>query len=83
MILADGHVYALPVVGQEQELRISSEALAGGLLFISADPSEELLIQLTPVWSAVGSFPERVRLLPVLKGSARVERGPAVKEQEK
>jgi len=73
MIMADDHVYALQVASEGQEPRIASRALPSGLLFISPDENQELLLQLTPVWSTIGSFPDPVRFLPVLTGTAQVE----------
>jgi hypothetical protein len=77
MTMADGHVYALQVASETQELRIASEVLSGGLLYIASDENEELLIRLVPVWSTVGSFPEAVRFLPVLTGTVGVEKSSA------
>ena len=73
MTMADGHVYALQVASETQELRIASEVLSSGLLYIASDENKELLIRLAPVWSTVGSFPETVRFLPVLTGTVGVE----------
>jgi len=83
MIMADGHVFALQADNEAQELRIASEASPSGLLLISPGGNEELHIQLTPVWSTIGSSPGSVPLLPVLKGLAWIERGPITKDQEK
>jgi hypothetical protein len=77
MTMADGHVYALQVACEAQELRIASEVLSSGLLYIASDENEELLIRLAPVWSTVGSFPEAVRFLPVLTGTVGVEQSSA------
>jgi hypothetical protein len=77
MTMADGHVYALQVASEMQELRIASEVLSGGLLYIASDGNEELLIGLAPVWPTVGSFPEAVRFLPVLTGTVGVEQSSA------
>jgi hypothetical protein len=77
MTMADGHVYALQVATETQELRITSEVLSSGLLYIAPDGNEELLIRFTPVWSRVGSFPEPVRLLPVPTGTVAVEQSSA------
>ena len=77
MTMADGHVYALQVASETQELRIASEVLSSGLLYIAPDGNEELLIRFAPVWSRVGSFPEPVRLLPVLTGTVAVEQSSA------
>ena len=80
MIMANGQVYVLLLDNDAQELRITSEALAGGFLFFSLGGNEELQIQATPVWSMVSSFPAGLRFLPVLKGSARIERAAAAME---
>jgi hypothetical protein len=77
MTMADGHVYALQVASEMQELRIASEVLSSGLLYIASDGNEELLIGLAPVWSTVGSFLEAVRFLPVLTGTVGVEQSSA------
>jgi hypothetical protein len=73
MTMADGHVYALQVASDAQELRIAPEVLSSGLLHIASDGNEELLIRLAPVWSTVGTFPEAVRFLPALTGTVGVE----------
>jgi uncharacterized protein DUF4382 len=77
MTMADGHVYGLQLASDPQELRIASEGLSSGLLYIASDGNEELLIRLVPVWSTVGSFPEAVRFLPVLTGTVVVEQSSA------
>lgn len=74
VIMADRHVQALQVSNQPREFRIPPEGLPGGLLFISPGGNDHLLIQITPVLSAIGSNQEGVRFLPTLKGSARIER---------
>lgn len=80
VIEADGRVQALVFDGDAPELRISSEALADGFFFIPPDSEGELLIQLTPVWSAVASSGGSVQFLPVLAGSAKFELKVATKE---
>jgi hypothetical protein len=77
MTMADGHVYGLQVASDPRELRIASEVLSSGLLYIASDGNEELLIRLAPVWSTVGSFPEAVRFLPVLTGTVVVAQSSA------
>ena len=77
MTMADGHVYALQVASDAQELRIASEVLSSALLFIASDENEELLIRLAPVWSTVDSIPEAVRFLPVLTDTVGVEQSSA------
>jgi hypothetical protein len=68
MTMADGHVSAMQVAREAQELRIASEVLSSGLLYIASDENEELLIRLAPVWSTVGSCPEAVRFFLYLQG---------------
>jgi hypothetical protein len=78
-IMMDGRVQPL-FFDDVPELRISLEPLPGGALFIPPDSGGELIVELTPLLSMIASFPEGARFLPVLAGSAKFERNPAVEE---
>jgi Domain of unknown function (DUF4382) len=80
VIKADGRVQALLFDNDALELRISSETLADGFIFIPPDREGTLLIGLTPIWSAVPSF-RGVQFQPVLAGNAKFERQPAANEK--
>jgi len=72
LVMADGRVHPWLFNSGASELRISSEKLSGGLLFIPSD--SELLIELTPVWSITASLDGGVEFHPYLTSSARVSR---------
>jgi hypothetical protein len=70
VVMGDGRILPLVLQDNVLELRISAEGTARGLL-ISPGSQNRLLIELTPVWSAVALPPEGGQFLPVLTGSAR------------
>ena len=73
-VMGDGRI--LPFISNADvlELRISSQASTVGSLVILPDSKNQLLIELTPVWSLVTRAGESVRLSPVLTGTAQSSR---------
>jgi len=74
VVKADGHVQPLQLDGRSPDLRIMSDRIGGGSLVIPPDTDNDLVIELKPVWAWFSSADEGVRLLPVLTGSAEVDR---------
>jgi hypothetical protein len=72
----DGRTYPLLFDGATPEFRLTSERNAGGALLISPDSNSDLVIDFHVVWALSSFAGEGVRLLPLLIGSASVERRP-------
>jgi len=76
VVLEDGRTYPLLFHGAPPVLRITSASLAGGFLLIPPDSNSNLVIEINIAWMLSSSAGEGRRLLPVLSGSASVERQP-------
>ena len=74
VVLADGRTYPLFFDGVQPEVRIASERIAGGSLLILPDSESNLVIEFKTDWFLGSIAGEGVRLLPVLSGSASIER---------
>jgi hypothetical protein len=74
VIMADGQLLPLLLDGDSPDLRITSDRITSTSLFIPPDTGTDLVIELKPVWTWFSSADKGVRLLPVLTGSAKVER---------
>ncbi len=82
VVSEDGRTYPLLLDGAPPELRMTSERIAGGFLFIPPDSNSSLVIEFNVAWSTSSFVGEGVRLLPVLIGSASVERQPVERLEE-
>jgi len=76
VVMADGRIQPLLLQGAAPELRITSEGIAGGLVFIPPDSSSNLVIEFIASWTLSSSAGEGVGLLPTLVGTARIRRQP-------
>ncbi len=76
VVSEDGRTYPLLFDGAAPEFRLTSEGIAGGALLISPDSNSDLVIDFHVVWALSSFAGEGVRLLPLLIGSASVERRP-------
>jgi hypothetical protein len=74
VVLEDGRIYPLLFDGAPPVLRIKSASLAGGFLLIPPDSSSNLVIEINIAWALSSSVGQSVGLLPVLSGTASVER---------
>jgi uncharacterized protein DUF4382 len=74
VVMADGRIQPLLLDSGSPELRIMSDRIAGGSLFIPLDTNTYLIIELKPVWAWFSSADQGLRLLPALTGSAKVGR---------
>jgi hypothetical protein len=83
VVLEDGRAYPLLFHGAPSELRITSASLAGGFLLIPPDSNSNLVIEIGIAWTFASGVGEGRRLLPVLSGSASVERRPAQGVEER
>jgi hypothetical protein len=83
VVLEDGRTYPLLFHGDPPVLRITSASLAGGFLLITPDSNSNLVIEINIAWTLPSSVGEGRRLLPVLRGSASVERRPAKRVEER
>lgn len=72
VVMGDGHILPLALDGGVLELPIFSERSADGALIVLPESENQLLITLTPVWSLAPSAGGGARLLPALRGSARM-----------
>jgi len=71
-VMGDGRVLPLALDGGTLELRLSSQNSSSGVLLVLPDSENQLLIELTAVWSLDSPAGGNVRLIPVLRGSARI-----------
>jgi len=78
----DGRTYPLLLDGAPPELRITSERIVGGFLFIPPDSNSNLVIEFNAAWSLSSFVGEGVRLRPALIASASVERRPVERLEE-
>jgi hypothetical protein len=76
VVLADGRTYPLFFDGVQSEVRIASEGIAGGSLLILPDSDSNLVLEFKTGWFLGSIAGEGKRLLPVLIGSASIERRP-------
>jgi hypothetical protein len=76
VVMADGRIQPLLLQGAAPEVRITSERIAGGVVFIPPDSSSTLIIEFIVSWSLSSSAGEGVGLLPGLVGTAWVKRQP-------
>jgi hypothetical protein len=74
VVKADGRIQPLLLENGSAELRIMSDRIGGGSLFIPPGTDNHLVIELKPVWAWYSSADEGVRLLPALTGSVHVNR---------
>ncbi len=72
VVVADSRIQPLQLDGRSPELRLTSDRIEGGSLFIPPDTDTDLVIELKPVWAWFSSTDEGVRLLLALTGSAKV-----------
>jgi Domain of unknown function (DUF4382) len=83
VVLEDGRAYPLLFHGAPPVLRISSASLADRFLLIPPDSNSNLVIEINIAWTLSSSAGGTIRLLPVLTGSASVERRPAERIDER
>jgi len=83
VVLEDGSIYPLLFPGAPPVLRIKSASLAGGFLLISPDSDSNLVIEINIAWTLSSSVGEGRGLLPVLSGTASVEREPSERMEER
>ena len=74
VVMTDGRVQRLQLDGRSPELRIMSDRIEGGSLFLPSGTDSDLVIELKPVWAWFSSTDDGVRLLPALTGKAKVGR---------
>jgi hypothetical protein len=74
VVTAGDRIQPLKLGGDSPEVRITSDRIEGGSLFIPPDTDTDLAIELKVVWAWFSSADEGVRLLPMLAGSAKVSR---------
>jgi hypothetical protein len=74
VVSEDGRTYPLLLDDAPPEFRLISERIAGGVLLIPPDSSSDLIIDFKVGWVLSSFDGEGVRPLPVLIGSASVER---------
>jgi hypothetical protein len=74
VVMADGRILPLLLDSGSPELRIMSDRIEGGSLFIPPDTESDLVIELKPVWAWFSSADQGLRLFPALTGSAKVGR---------
>jgi Domain of unknown function (DUF4382) len=83
VVAEDGRTYPLLLDGAPPEFRLVSERIAGGVLLIPPDSNSDLVIDFNVAWALSSFVGEGVRLLPVLIGSASVERRPVETLEER
>lgn len=81
VVLEDGRAFPLLFHDAQPVLRMTSSSLAGGFLLIPPDSNSNVVIEIGITWTLMSSVGEGRRLLPVLSGSASVERRPAEEER--
>jgi hypothetical protein len=74
VVSEDGRTYPLLLDGAPPEFRLMSERIADGVLLIPPDSNSDLVIDVNVAWALSSFEGQGVRLLPVLIGSASVER---------
>jgi hypothetical protein len=74
IVMADGRIQPLVLDSGSPELRIMSDRIAGGSLFLPPDTESDLVIELKPVWAWFSSADQGLRLFPALTGIAKVGR---------
>lgn len=67
--MGDGRILPLLCDGDALELRVSSAGSANGLFSVIAESHNQLLIELTPVWSLVAPVGESAHFSPLLRGA--------------
>ena len=83
VVLEDGRIYPILFHGAPPVLRIKSASLAGGFLLIPPDSNSNLVIEINIAWALSSSVGEGGGLLPVLSGTASVEREPPERMEER
>jgi hypothetical protein len=83
VVLEDGRVYPLLFYGAAPVLRITSESLPGGFLLVPPESNSNLVIDINIAWALSSSVGEGRHLLPVLSGTASVEREPSDRVEER
>jgi hypothetical protein len=81
VVLEDGRAFPLLFHDALPVLRITSASLAGAFLLIPPDSNSNVVIEFSVTWTLTSKVGEGRRLLPVLSGSASVERRPAEEER--
>jgi hypothetical protein len=76
VVLEDGRIYPLLFPGGRPVLRITSASLAEGFLLIPPDSNSNLVIEISVAWVLSSNAAKGGGLLPVLSGTASVEREP-------
>jgi hypothetical protein len=74
IVLEDGRSYPLQFPDGRPVLRIGSANLAGGFLLVPPDSNSNLVIEINIAWVLSPTVGKRGELLPVLSGTASVER---------
>lgn len=74
IVMADGRIHPLQLDDGSPELRITSDKMQGASLFFPPDTPTDLIIELKLVWELSSAADTRLRLLPALRGTARVSR---------
>jgi hypothetical protein len=71
--MGDGRILPL-AIGEKLELPVASDNATGGFLTVLPGTESHVLIELTPVWSAVALSGSGPQLLPTLTGRALLVR---------